>query len=485
MHYLKNQNNIYVILLGICLLFFIPYTPPFVDLCYDGGVFQYMGMIIDTGQVPYTNAFDHKPPFIFILNYLGFLITPNSIWGIFGIFSLLTFFAAILIYKAALKRTKNEVLSLLFSTIFIALNYNDSILEEYNLTRQFTSLLSVYILYLIFDAKQTKSTFIWIGSLIGIIFFTQQNEILGVSFITAYAIAFSKQWQLNKLGDSIKNGLLVALGVLIPCGVLALIVLSWNNFDDFIDQAFLFNMNKYIGDDTFIDKVWRTISRFFVITGKLSGVLLVTLVMIIRNIVISIKSKIPVNTELKIIGIALFLQLLSSSLSGRAFGHYFLMFIPLIMYILMYSYRSLESKALTYTKYAILIVLCFQAVNRMRKISSSEDKAFYEAVNAEINHVKEQPGQFYPFNPRYLRINFNYSITSPSVWIYNHTAFLEHFPKGKIFNEIVQSLRDHKTQYILTDSTRGIDPVLQVLITERYDEILSDGGAFKLYKIRS
>ncbi len=480
MPYPKKLNNIYLLLLGICIIFFIPYFPPFVDLCYDGGVFQYMGMLLDNGQLPYTDAFDHKPPVIFILNYLGFQITPNSIWGIFFIFSFFTYIASILIYKAAFKRTNNKALSILFSAIFIGLNYNSSILEDYNLTRQFTSWLTLYILYILFDTERSKLSFSLIGSLLGIIFFTQQNEVLAIATVTLYGMFFSEKWNLNTLKTIVLNCSYLALGLLVSFGALGLIIYSWGNFNDFIDQAFLFNLNKYIGDDTFWDKLIRTISRFFVITGKLSGVLLVTLLFIIYNLVTAYKKKITLPTELKVISIGLLIQLLASSISGRAFGHYFLMFIPFLMYILMLSYRTLSAKMFTYTKYAIVFVVCFQAINRLRKIESNTP--FYTAVNNEVSTVKGQTGQFYPFNPRYLRVNCNWSIKAPAHWIYNHTAFLDHFPEGKIFNDIINDLKKHKTKYILTDSTRGIDPGLQVLLNDDYIEVLSDDKYFKLYK---
>ena len=480
MPYPKSLNNVYLQLFGICLIFFIPYFPQFVDLCYDGGVFQYMGMLLDNGKLPYTDAFDHKPPVIFILNYLGLQITPNSIWGIFFIFSFFTYIASILIYKAAFKRTGNNLLSILFGAIFIGLCYNSSILEDYNLTRQFTSLLTVYILYILFDLKRTALSFSAIGVLTGIIFFTQQNEVLAIAMVTLYGLFFKEKWQLNNIKTIITNCASLALGLAIAFGTLGLIIYSWGNFNEFIDQAFLFNMNKYIGDDTFWDKLIRTISRFFVITGQLSGVLLVTMLLIIYNLVNAYKKKFVLPTELKVVAIGLLIQLLASSISGRAFGHYFLMFIPFLMYILMLSYQTLNEKMFTYTKYAIAFVLCFQAINRLRKIDS--EKPFYTAVNNEVASVKGQTGQFYPFNPRYLRVNFNWDIKAPAHWIYNHTAFLDHFPEGKIFNDIINDLRKNKTTYILTDSTRGIDPGLKILLEEDYTEILSDDEYFKLYK---
>jgi hypothetical protein len=45
----------------------------------DGEVYRYIGMVIANGGSPYSDAFDHKPPLIFLLNAVSF---PSEYWGI-------------------------------------------------------------------------------------------------------------------------------------------------------------------------------------------------------------------------------------------------------------------------------------------------------------------------------------------------------------------------------------------------------------------
>ena len=46
----------------------------------DSSVFQYIGIAMTKGAVPYRDTFDHKGPVIFFLNCFGKLIGDNGVW---------------------------------------------------------------------------------------------------------------------------------------------------------------------------------------------------------------------------------------------------------------------------------------------------------------------------------------------------------------------------------------------------------------------
>ena len=115
----------YFILVIIYILFSLQHSPLFETLGYDKEVFQYIGMIIKNDLHPYSDVFDHKPPVIYLLNYLGVLLTPNSTWGIFLIMNVTGMFSSLLIYKLAYKKLNNIVLSILIAILFIGLINNN------------------------------------------------------------------------------------------------------------------------------------------------------------------------------------------------------------------------------------------------------------------------------------------------------------------------------------------------------------------------
>ena len=143
----------FFILILVYGIFAIRYSPIFERLGSDKEVFQYIGMLIKNNQFPYSDAFDHKPPVIYLVNYLGVILTPNSTWGIFVILNSLGFFSALLIYKLAVNQFKNVVLALLLYASFFFINNSNYILEEGNLTRQLAAFLTVGILFIVFTGK--------------------------------------------------------------------------------------------------------------------------------------------------------------------------------------------------------------------------------------------------------------------------------------------------------------------------------------------
>ena len=71
----KQQNSRLFVLLA-CLAFSFLYCPP-IDIFYDDkSIFKYFGYVLSRGGTPYQSFFDHKPPLIFFLNYLGGLLGP-------------------------------------------------------------------------------------------------------------------------------------------------------------------------------------------------------------------------------------------------------------------------------------------------------------------------------------------------------------------------------------------------------------------------
>lgn len=62
------------------------------DIGTDSSVFKTIAFMMEKGYSPYRDSFDHKGPVIYILNYLGNLISPYSgIWIIEYVFLALTF----------------------------------------------------------------------------------------------------------------------------------------------------------------------------------------------------------------------------------------------------------------------------------------------------------------------------------------------------------------------------------------------------------
>lgn len=502
----KGEKYIIVaVLFFVYLIFSMPTSPPFEPLGYDKEVFQYMGMILDNQQLPYTNAFDHKPPVIYLLNYLGFVCTPNSTWGIFIIMNVFGFLSSLLIYKIASTHSKNQALSILITTLFICLSHDNYVLMGGNLTRQFTAFLNVGIIYLVFNTPKIRLAPMFLGILIGIIFFTQQNEILGGLFLISYYLFFKKKINLYPLKKIIANISLFLTGLLIPIITIFTIIYNWNNCDDFISQAFLFNFDSYIPKESFLTKYFRIIYIFSKILFK-NPVFFISFVLIISNLMISNiivnRNRLKVDFNLILVIIAFILQIISSSLSGQEAYFYFLMSIPYVILILIFSFSE---NTLPYIKYILLLLgisLILEAGTVISLEYKQSDNKLLKEVIRKVDKVKNTHGQFYTFYAPFLRVNFNLSITSPSKWIYTHfinpetaadvikdlkksqTIFVilndlkyKHFMNSEMAAELIKDLQKNKTRYVFltTSKLKYLPEELKSFLIQNYTQILVDG----------
>lgn len=462
---------IYFILFLVYLVFAIRYSPLFESIGADKEVFQYIGMLIKNHQFPYSDAFDHKPPVIYLINYLGVLLTPKSTWGVFIILNSLGFFSAILIYKLASNYLKNVILPIFLCISFFCINNSNSLLEEGNLTRQLAAFLTVGIIFIVFGAKKTNLRSVAIGALIGIIFFTQQNEILGGLALSWYYLLFKEKFNFYTFKTILKNVSFFLLGVLIPFVGILLIINQWNNYNDFIYQVFLFNFSNYIEDKSFIAKIGVVIYEFAKIVFKIKVLLVISLLIII-NLFLNRKNekKWDIDSKWIVVFIALIFQILSTSISGKDYGHYFLMFTPYVVCLFVFSFNSKESNYKNYFSLALIAALIFHTVKTLPY--QKQDTSLLELITKKVISVKDTKGQFFSLNGRYLRVNFNLNSPAPSKHIYTH------FMSEDVAKEVIQDLQINQTKYVLYDIGDAdiIPQSLQSFVALNYEEVIAYQG---------
>lgn len=472
---------IFFILILVYAVFTIRYSPIFEHLGTDKEVFQYIGMLIKNHQHPYSDVFDHKPPIIYLVNYLGVILTPNSTWGVFFILNSIGFFSALLIYKLAYNKFKNFFLPIFIYVSFVLINNSNGILEGGNLTRQLAAFLTTFILFVVFNGEKTNIKSAIIGFIIGIIFFTQQNEILGGLVLSGYYLLIEKNYKLYTLKSIVKNSMFFTLGLIIPFVGVLLIINYWDNYNDFMYQVFLFNFDNYIEDKSYITKITAVVYKFLKIV-YVNKVLLVILFIILFNLFfigkINIKkNKWNIDSKWVVIVLAFIFQIISTSISGKTYGHYFLMFIPYVICIFIFSFNT---KKITNTNYLLMVlaaVLLFHSVKILPY--QKPDNSLLEVLSKEVVNVKNMKGQFYSLNDTYLRINFNFNIVSPTKHIYTN------FMNDEVANEVIKDLQLNKTKYVLfdTEQVHKIPQSLQLFISLNFEEIINY-KEHTLYKVR-
>ena len=142
----------------------------------DASIFEYFGYAMTRGDMMYLNMFDHKGPFVFLINYLGY-----SLGGAFGIkmlYLLCTFLFFYLTYLIANLFTgeKQSVLVTVIS-FFIYQRFFDGgwSLEGFIVPCISYSLL-VFLKFFL-DKKINKWEMIVSGVMFAIVFFTKANMV--------------------------------------------------------------------------------------------------------------------------------------------------------------------------------------------------------------------------------------------------------------------------------------------------------------------
>src|SRR5512138_2022672 len=65
----------------------------------DSGVFLYVAWRLLSGDIPYRDVWDHKPPLIYFVDALGLGLTPNNLWGVWFLQIVFIFLTLFFIYK--------------------------------------------------------------------------------------------------------------------------------------------------------------------------------------------------------------------------------------------------------------------------------------------------------------------------------------------------------------------------------------------------
>lgn len=465
--YLSNKINIVLIVL-LYITSSIQHSPFFQGLNFDSEVFRYMGMLIANGGAPYLDAFDHKPPFIYIINFIGFVITPNNIWGTFIVLNFLGLSSVFLIYKLSKKITSSLNFSIATTFIYIGLINSPLLLEEPNLTRQLSVYLIVYLISIVFLCKKIKIKLFSSGIVFMLIFITQQNEILATIPIIFFVISNGFDFKKLEIKVLIVDGMIFIVGLTTVGLLMFSLIYYWGNFDAFLHQAFEFNMANYVQKETVVNRILNTM-----MVKKRIAPLAILLVLIVGYNIYNIKN---IRKIQHILILTLIVQFFSTSLSGRAFGHYYLMFIPylilLLIYTFKYFYRQLKWLSSSFIVHSFFIIsLCVNIYFLFGLNPYQKNNIFAN----EVASVANKKGQFYSFDAHYLRLNYNYNIVCPSKWIYPYFAYTDYDPEGEIVDSIINDLEKLKTSYVLVNSKWRKMKKADIYLKKKYVPIIKQG----------
>ena len=363
-----KKNNIYIILFIVSFFASLVGSgySPFSSLSYlnyDSTVFYIIGRGMKYGYVPYIDLIDHKGIYIFLVNYIGSLITEQNHIGIFIVNYVFTFASMIFAYKIADLLTNNKIVSALssISFFFIQLTYYfcycgmkcESMLFPFILYANYK-----HLEYLHGNNKQVQYNLLFIfkmGIFIGITIFTKAN--LVICYLPIIISIFIETIQQRKIVNLLKCFLVGILGIAVGCLPAIIVAFKLNCFKEMIHYTFelnyLYAKEIYYQYSSYINAIINIIYDFAVI-----------IILSLISIFAFVRYKLTLKTNINYILTVVF-NFIASFVALRSRTYYTL---PLLMniYILVIFfyetiYKTFSNKKILFNTLLVVIFIinCF------------------------------------------------------------------------------------------------------------------------------
>ncbi len=321
-----NNRKIYMCLL-ICvfsmMLFTINSSPLFNTSIGDSAVFVTMGRAMNSGKILYKELFDHKGWYLYLINFLAAIISKESLIGLFLVEVIFMFMSSLLVFKICSefhdKQDKN--VALFSSLLMIVCMLNPFTMQGGNFTEEYTlpfQFLAIYlaVMYMKSGNYQHKPAIMFVhGLIVGIVMNLRPNHVLmwlPIALIVAYRLVIARDFRCL-----VRNILSGVAGLFV--GILPVIIYAWVN-DALYDVFF----GTFIYNFTYISN--NTVSLRRIVSNIIKQIPLCVAIFV--SCVVILRSKIISYTERVFYFSMLFASIVAISISGRAYGHYYMYIIP-------------------------------------------------------------------------------------------------------------------------------------------------------------
>jgi hypothetical protein len=442
-----------LLLATLSLLIQIRWSPAIRKVHVDGTFFGYGGARILDGDLLYRDVWDHKPPGIFYLNALAFLLMGTDAWSLWYLSLFWTFAIAVSFYLF-LRRLVHHWYALLSSTILLATLpiYNEGL----NLTEFYALLPSVFaiIFTYIYFSRGRKSALIGLGGAL-----TAAALLKHTNFGTALAcigtIAYVEV-RCEGVWRAMRNLWGIAL---FPVLTLITIIMYWGYHGAILDlwqATVVHNITGYVSGSSFIRRIYGT-ARTIAITQPVGALFIVAFGATIAHWFSRSDWKDPQLVGSAHSGLdhlaadwtyvacfsAMFTEVIFISLAGRGYSHYYITLLPALCASVSYwfwissqkmtpSHLKKDSRrGLPPTVIAGLLVWAFVIIGIVRP-SPSQVRTFFEAA-LERRPLRTNVGKYVvshtdPSDAVLMwdigaEVNFETGRRSPSRYLYFHHLF--------------------------------------------------------------
>ncbi len=331
-----------VLIISLSLLLLSDGNPYFSEPGRDSGFFMFTGRELLRGKELYTQIWDSKGPMIFFINALGFWLGSGSRWGLWFIELILLIIDLSLLYSVLNKKWGHAVA--LFGitagafTLLMVFGKGNTV-EEYSI---FFSIISIYVFYRGLSKEDHRISDIIIGASMAASFYLRANNI-GVELVIILLIII-QAWKKKGFKPIWPRLAWLILGTLMVNIPTLLYFYLHGSLEEMLIASIFYNFS-YAGMVDSSSFLGRIIS-----SGLLLGISYfkgwsyvfgLGYAACIYYAIQGWRNHDP--DQIVILTLVLFpIEIVLSSISGRGFGHYFIIWIPVIILSYAMLFKFLE-----------------------------------------------------------------------------------------------------------------------------------------------
>lgn len=390
---LEESNRIYYLVFPVLAIIFLLFESPYTSILnpyygYDSAVFMVVGKGWSKGFVPYRDLFDHKGPFLYLMNALGFSIYDKKL-GVLIIQTIFMTATLFLIYKIGrlyLKKVWSWIIVFVFMFLYCAMISEGNMTEEWSLP--FT-LIPIYLSLSYLGKEKPVEQHPYVYSFIyGICFGLHamiriNNAACLCGLVLAFSFLLLRKKQIKKL---FINAVMMILGIGMAVLPFVLYFYSVGALNDFIYANFVYNL-LYASDGSSAKSLFDW--------------LLVVFRLISLPISIWFGYKLCKNEKLKteslICGSCMMVVAASTMFLGYGYLHYYLVYVPIMLVGLSWSIRFLSDictkNGKKYTLTLLLVFIIPFSWSGLRHIGKNilfDFRGYYDAEVKSVNDIVEQ-----------------------------------------------------------------------------------------------
>ncbi len=347
----NSRMFIFIGLAVLVLLTSLTNVPSLRPQGRDSGIFAYTGQVVKEGGAPYRDAWDNKPPLVYLLNAAAFSMFGVNRWAIWIIEIIILAVTSLLFFNLVQTLYKRQWFALFGTLLFIMLMRQPKLIGDGNYTESYALLFQVLCLifgYQFLQKPAAKWCF-WFGLTASLAFMAKQTS-AGVAVVFIPALFLTRH---EIIRSPRRKTWIVAmgLGTLAGLGVMA-IYLAYNQaLMEGIEAIFITPSQLHNWISRRNVPIWETV--YTSLTNKLVQSLLFPLApLYLTGAVVAIRSAVrrasdnaeslTLMTFQVWVALCFVLDFVAANITNRAYYHYYITPLPAMTLLILMGLIALS-----------------------------------------------------------------------------------------------------------------------------------------------